>query len=57
MIDEISITRELWIKNSSYFHLLHQNLAEEWKDLGAVSGVLAADSGNVVELIRDNYKV
>ena len=28
-----------------------------WSDLGAVTGELAADSGNVVKLIKDKYEV
>lgn len=28
-----------------------------WSDLGAVAGTLAADSGNVVDLIKTKYEV
>ena len=32
-------------------------LANEWKNLSAVTGILQDDSSNIVELIRDNYAV
>ena len=28
-----------------------------WSDLGAVTGELAGDSGNIVDLIKDKYAV
>ena len=28
-----------------------------WSDLGAVTGTLAGDSGNVVDLIKNKYEV
>lgn len=34
----------------------YEDLREQWKDLGTAFGVLDKDSGNIVELIRDNYK-
>lgn len=34
-----------------------QQIANEWVELGAVTGILDKDSANIVKLIRDNYEV
>ena len=33
-----------------------QALADAWSDLGTAYGELSADSSNIVNLVRDNYK-
>lgn len=38
------------------FTSLYGSLSSMWSDLGAVTGELAADSGNVVKLIKDKYE-
>ena len=39
------------------FCCLLKSVSTMWSDLGAVTGELAGDSGNVVELIRESYEV
>ena len=37
--------------------LVLQSVSSMWSDLGAVTGTLAGDSGNVVDLIKTKYEV